>query len=422
MKTSDFDYVLPPDRIAQEPLPERDASRLLVLEGATGAVTHRSFRDLPGLLDPGDLLVLNDTRVFPARLHGRREVTGGRVEALFIRQLQRETHQKLYRELEDAKGGLPTREELWLALTRSGGTLRPGEPIDLADGRVRARIVERRGRDGDVLAVEVVGPHHVHPHVHPQGGEGGSDGSGTADVASLSTLLAHAGHMPVPPYVRRDRAAPPSELDRERYQTTYAREEGAIAAPTAGLHFSERVFEELTARGVRRTFVTLHVGPGTFRPIKSGNVESHVMDAERYLVPPGAAREIDECRERGGRLVAVGPTTVRTLESAAVARAPSDPDAHEGDHGIVSPGPGVATLFMTPGHEFRALRPGRDMVLTNFHMPKGTPLLLACGFAEAISSRSGRPSAGRAEVLSAYAEAIEKGYRFLSYGDAMLIA
>ncbi len=346
MKASDFDYVLPPGRIAQEPLAERDSSRLLHLDRASGAVSHRVFGELASLLRDGDLLVLNDTRVVPARLHGVRERTGGRVEALFI---------------EDLGGGR------WLAFTRSGGKLLEGEVLVLAGGRVRVQLVERRGEEGDVLEVETNIP--------------------------LAEVLEEAGHMPVPPYVRRDRAAPPSALDRERYQTAYARHPGAVAAPTAGLHFTDRVFADLEARGVARAFVTLHVGPGTFRSVKVEDVEAHTMDAERYVVPPQTARAVRECRERGGRVVAVGTTTVRTLESAAL------------EDRTVREGPGVATLFIAPGYEFRV----PDALVTNFHLPRGTPLILTCAFA------------GRERVLAAYEKALGQEYRFLSYGDAMLI-
>ena len=349
MKVSDFDYLLPPERIAQEPLSERDASKLLVLDRATGAVSHRVFSELPSLLDEGDLLILNDTRVVPARLHGLRERTGGRVDALFLREL----------------GDLG--EGRWLAFTKSGGKLLVGEWLKLAAGSVRARIVERRGEEGDVLEIESDRP--------------------------LAEVLDETGRMPVPPYIHRDRDEPPSKLDRERYQTTYARHPGAVAAPTAGLHFTDRVFADLDARGVRRAFVTLHVGPGTFRSVKVEEVEAHTMDSERYTVPPETARAVRECRERGARVVAVGTTTVRTLESAAT------------DGRLVAEGPGIATIFMTPGYEFRVA----DALVTNFHMPRGTPLMLTCAFA------------GREKVLAAYKEALAAGYRFFSYGDAMLV-
>jgi len=346
MKTSDFDYELPPDRIAQEPLPRRDASKLLVLDRATGRVSHRVFRELPTLLEEGDLVVLNDTRVVPARLLGLREATGGKIEVLLLDDLG---------------------EGRWLAFTKSGGKLRVGEWLGLADGRARARIVERRGEEGDVLRIE--------------------------SELTLAEVLDEAGYMPVPPYIHRDRAAPPSPLDRERYQTTYARERGAVAAPTAGLHFTEGVFADLEARGIAVAFVTLHVGVGTFRPVKVDDVEAHTMDAERYTVPPETAAAVRDCRARGGRVVAVGTTSVRTLESAAT----------EGR--LVAAGPGVATLFITPGYEFQV----PDILVTNFHLPRGTPLMLTCAFA------------GRENVFAAYAQALAEGYRFLSYGDAMLV-
>jgi len=346
MKTSDFDYELPPERIAQEPLEERDASRLLVLDRSSGSVAHRAFRELPSLLRQGDLLVLNDTKVVPARLYGRREATGGGVEVLFVERLSGAN---------------------WLALTKSGGSLRPGERLSLAEGRVRARIVERRGQEGDVLEILSQEP--------------------------LERVLDEAGHMPVPPYIRRDGRSPPSALDRLRYQTVYARSPGAVAAPTAGLHFTERVFRELEARGVAREFVTLRVGPGTFRPVKAAELESHRMDPEDFEVPERTAEAIRLCRGRGGRVVAVGTTVVRALESAAA------------EDGTVRPGRGRASIFIVPGHRFRAI----DAMLTNFHLPRGTPLVLVCAFA------------GRERVLAAYREALRAGYRFLSYGDAMLI-
>jgi S-adenosylmethionine:tRNA ribosyltransferase-isomerase len=346
VETSAFEYDLPREAIAQEPLEERDASRLMLLERSTGRVGHHGFRELPSLLSPGDLLVLNDTRVVPARLYGLRVKTGGRVEVLVLEHLEGARYR---------------------ALTKSGGRLAVGERLRLAGGRARARIIERLGPDGDVLEIETAEP--------------------------FRRLLETAGHMPVPPYVRRDPAAPPSELDRRRYQTIYAREEGAIAAPTAGLHFTERVFCDLERRGVETCRVTLHVGPGTFRPVKTDEVEQHSMDAEPYEISPEAAGAIASCRERRGRVVAVGTTAVRALESAA----------REGR--LVREGPGRAEIFITPGYEFGVM----DALVTNFHLPRGTPLLLVSAFA------------GRDRILAAYREALREGYRFLSYGDAMLI-
>ncbi len=359
MKTSEFHYDLPPELIAQEPPPERDSSRLMLLERAAGGVSHHVFRDLPALLEPGDLVVLNDTRVRAARLFGRREETGGRVEVLLLEKLR-----------EDAGA------ERWRAFTRSGGKLRPGEYIKLADGRARARLVERLGEEGDILEIESREP--------------------------LEEIMRTAGYMPVPPYVKRDYDVSPQVdrepdpmtlLDRERYQTTYARVPGAVAAPTAGLHFTERVFSGLDARGIERAFVTLHVGPGTFRPVKTDTIDEHRMDPESYEIPARTAEAIRKTRARGGRIVAVGTTVTRTLEYAA--------EVSSG----VRPGRGEADLFITPGYEFRVV----DVLLTNFHLPRGTPLLLTSALA------------GRDKVLAAYAEAIRRRYRFFSYGDAMLI-
>ena len=371
MKTSDFGYDLPPELIAQEPLPERDSSRLMVLDRATGRVSHRVFRDLPSLLQPGDLVVLNDTRVVPARLFGRREETGGKVEVLLLERCH------------DRPGS-----SQWRAFTKSGGRLRAGECLKLAGGRARAKLVERLGEEGDVLEIESREP--------------------------VEEIMETAGYMPVPPYVKRGRRDPsgsgPDEpdaltlLDRERYQTTYARVPGAVAAPTAGLHFTERVFRALEERGIERAFVTLHVGPGTFRPVKVDTVEEHRMDPESYEIPPSTAEAICEARGRGGRIVAVGTTVTRTLEYSA--RLP----------GGIRPGGGRADIFITPGHEFRAV----DVLLTNFHLPKGTPLLLASAFARAGPEEP--LTAGRDRVLAAYAEAVRERYRFFSYGDAMLIA
>jgi len=346
MKTADFDYTLPAERIAQQPLAVRDASKLLVLDRADGSVRHHTFRDLPDFLGPGDLLVINDTRVIPARTFGVREKTGGRVEVLFLE----ETTPNRYR-----------------ALTHSGGKLKVGERINIADGTVRVTLAERHGEYGDVVDV--------------------------ASERPLREVLEEIGHMPVPPYIHRPRGGAPNDLDRERYQTVYARERGAVAAPTAGLHFTDEVFAALDARGVARTSVTLHVGLGTFKPVKAERVEDHVMDAEHYEIPDGAARAIAECRARDGRVVAVGTTAVRTLESAA-----------RDDRTVVAKRD-EARIFITPGFAFRVV----DAMVTNFHQPRGTPLMLVSAFA------------GRESIAHAYREALAREYRFLSYGDSMLI-
>ena len=394
MKTSDFDYRLPPGLIAQEPLAERDSSRLMVLERASGKVSHHVFGDLPELLRPGDLVILNDTRVIPARLFGWREETGGKVEVLLVERLEQK------REREGGGGvssGHEGATERWRALTKSGGKLRPGEYLKLAGGRAPARGGERGGG----------GPGEPGEGIHARGSAGPRE-----------RVMDAAGYMPVPPYVKRDHAQtdygasvpeglepdPMKLLDRERYQTTYARVPGAVAAPTAGLHFTERIFRGLAERGIERAFVTLHVGPGTFRPVKTETIEEHRMQPERYEIPRRTAAAVERAHARDNRVVAVGTTVTRTLEHAA------------GLAGGIRPGRGRADVFITPGYEFKAV----DVLLTNFHLPKATPLLLTCAFA-----RSGRPEdaplPGRDRVLAAYAEAIRERYRFFSYGDAMLI-
>jgi S-adenosylmethionine:tRNA ribosyltransferase-isomerase len=342
LRTDDFDYDLPPELIAQEPLAERDASRLLALDRTTGAVGHHLFRDLPALLRSGDLLVVNRSRVRPARLLGTRP-GGGEAELLLVR---------------DLGGGD------WEALVRPGRRLRAG---------LRVQV-------GDTLEVEMVGDpladgrRHVRLHARA--------GDAAGEVERL-------GHVPLPPYIRReDRPA-----DRQRYQTVYAREPGSVAAPTAGLHFTEELLTGLRERGIDRAEVVLHVGPGTFRPVQADDVRDHTVPAEPYLVPEGTPDQIARARARGGRVVAVGTTTTRVLETAV----------NEG--GRMAVGEGETDLVIVPGHRFRAV----DVLLTNFHLPRSSLLLLVAAFA------------GRERVLEAYAEAVRRRYRFYSYGDAMLV-
>lgn len=337
MLTRDFDFHLPDHCIAQEP-PERGTSRLLVL-AATDRQRHRAIGDLPELLQAGDLLVLNDTRVLPARLFGIRRSTGGRMEALLAERLE------------------PRR---WEALLRPGKRARPGTVIDFADGF--SAEVESKGDDGRFRLIF---------------------------SAAVEPQLETHGHMPLPPYIKR----PDNAADRARYQTVYARRPGAIAAPTAGLHFTAPLLAELAARGIERTHVTLHVGLGTFKPVTATLVHEHEMDGERYEISVEATEAIRHTRESGGRVVAVGTTVVRTLESAAR------------ETGQVVAGSGRTELFITPGFQFRAV----DLLLTNFHLPRSTLLMLVCALA------------GRDPVLEAYHEAIREGYRFYSYGDAMLL-
>jgi S-adenosylmethionine:tRNA ribosyltransferase-isomerase len=340
---SDFDYDLPADRIAQEPAP-RGESRLLVLDRADrrGPERHRTVRDLPVLLRPGDLLVVNDTRVIPARLFGRRAgagAMGGRIELLLV-----ERH--------------GPRE--WEALARPGRRARPGTVLEFETGLT-----------AEVLAKEEDGRHRVRF----------SD--------EVEPYLERIGHIPLPPYVKR----PDTAADRAAYQTVYARHPGAIAAPTAGLHFSEPLLADLRQAGIELAAVTLHVGIGTFKPVTAELVHEHRMDREPYAVPEETAQALQAARARGGRVVAVGTTVVRTLEAAALAGG-----------GTVAAGAGSTDLFIVPGFRFQVV----DALLTNFHLPRSTLLLLVAAFA------------GRERVLAAYQEAIAEGYRFYSYGDAML--
>jgi S-adenosylmethionine:tRNA ribosyltransferase-isomerase len=335
--TSDFDFELPPDRIAQHPAP-RGASRLLALD-REGADRHRHVSDLPDLLRRGDLVVINDTRVIPARLFGRRP-GGGQIEILLT-----------------GKAG----DRDWDALVKPGRRARPGTVIHLEAG-LTAEILEK----------EETGRHRlrfsepIEPH------------------------LERLGHMPLPPYIQREDDAE----DKERYQTVWAQNPGAIAAPTAGLHFTQEILDRLPTAGIDIAKVTLHVGLGTFKPVTAERLEDHRMESERWELSEATAEAIRETRARGGRVVAIGTTVVRTLESAALA----------GD-GEVRAGRGATELFITPGFPFQVV----DVLLTNFHLPKSTLLMLVSAFA------------GKDRVLAAYEEAIRESYRFYSYGDAMLL-
>ena len=350
MLTSDFDYRLPPELIAQVPPKERGTSRMMVVRRDSDVFEHRHVGDLPQYLDPKDLMVFNDTRVFSARAFGRWEDTPGRVEVLFVE-----------------PSGL--RPGAWTALCHSSRPMRPGRTMLLADGEIRATVLAKSERDGHVdLAVE-------------------HDGD-------FFEILDRTGVPPVPPYIRRGPGDPRVGLDRERYQTVYARETGAVAAPTAGLHFSEELLGRIDAMGVARAFVTLHVGPGTFRPVKAERVEDHVMDSERYEIPERTAEAVAAVRARGGRLLAVGSTSVRTLETSAAAHG-----------GAVVAEKARSSIFIRPPYRFLAV----DAMLTNFHLPQSTLLMMVSALA------------GRERILAAYEEAIRERYRFYSYGDCMLI-
>ena len=355
MNVSDFDFVLPEALIAQEAA-ERGRSRLLVLRRDSGVIEHAMFADLERFLRPGDLLVLNDTRVFPARLLGRRDPSGGDLECLLMGRP---------RPVGEAEPGA----EEWDALVHPGQKLKPG-----------ARMVfggEGAVLHGEVLARRFQGRRTVRLW--------------TTDPGGVTAVIDRIGHIPLPPYIRRaDRPA-----DRERYQTVYAAERGSIAAPTAGLHFTPEQLAALRAAGVEQTAVTLHVGYGTFKPVRVERVEDHEVDPEFYAVSDAAALALARARREGRRIVAVGTTTVRVLESLDLS-----PD------GGVRPGRGDTRLFIRPGHEFRLV----TALVTNFHLPKSSLLMLVAAFA------------GRERLLAAYREAVERGYRFYSYGDAMLIA
>lgn len=357
MKPEDFDFELPAGQIAQRPAPSREGSRLFCLHRTNGAFEHRTFSELPERLRRGDLLVLNDTRVVPARLLGRKVGTGGRAELLLV-------HPSAPVPTPEALASAPA-SVAWICLGQASKPLRPGTRLAF-EGGLTAEIAGERG--GGEYVVQFA-----------------SEGT-----EPLSALLERVGRVPLPPYIERE----PSAEDAARYQTVYARVPGSVAAPTAGLHFTESLFAELEARGIERTYLTLEVGPGTFLPVREGSLDAHVMHAERYHVPEETARRVTQARAEGRRIVAVGTTSVRTLEAAWNA-----------EQKRLSPGPGETALFIRPGHVFGAV----DGMITNFHLPRSTLLMLVSAFA------------GRERVLAAYREAVERGYRFFSYGDAMWI-
>ncbi len=349
MRLEEFDYRLPEERVAQEPCARRDGSRLMVLERAGDGIVETTFMRIGDHLNPGDLLVLNDTRVFPARLNARK-ATGGRVELLLVGREPGDPSGGTWRCLASTTRGLKSGARLKVAAGFEAEFLGAAE-----GGRVRVRLV---AADGDA-----------------------------------DTAVRRHGSAPLPPYIRRGDPDPRAAFDRERYQTVYAREEGAIAAPTAGLHFTEDILDSLRGRGVATATLTLHVGPGTFQPVRATDIEDHRLEPEAFRMPEETSRAIADCRARGGRVVAVGTTVVRVLEDRAR------------DDGRVEPGEGTCGAYITPGHRFRVV----DALLTNFHLPRTSLLILVSAFA------------GRERVLAAYRRAIENGYRFYSYGDAMLI-
>ena len=360
-----FDFDLPPDLIAQEPPRDRGGSRLLHLDRRTGAVNHTHIAALPDLLRAGDLVVVNDTRVFPARLIGRRVPSGGAVECLLIGRLpDGHADDSLQSRLAPAASPAPER---WEALMHPGQKLKPGTRV-VFDGihAIHAEILEQRFFGRRVVRLW------------------------TVDGSTVDEAVDAIGHMPLPPYIKRD----DRPTDRDRYQTVFAQARGSIAAPTAGLHFTPAIVDALQRRGIAMTAVTLHVGYGTFQPVRVERVEDHRVEAERYEISAAAADAITRARDERRRIIAVGTTTTRTLEHLA--------RVHDG---AIAGGRGVTDLFIYPGFEFRIV----NGLLTNFHLPKSSLLMLVAAFA------------GLDRVRSAYDAAVAERYRFYSYGDAMLI-
>ncbi len=339
MTVADFDYFLPEELIAQTPLANRPSSRLLVLDKETGAVEHRTFRDILDYLNPGDCLVLNDTKVLPARLLGTNP-TGAAIEFLLLSQIE---------------------GDVWEIIVRPGKKCTPGKVISFGEGKLTGEILEVLENGNRLVKFTYDG--------------------------IFNEVLDSLGEMPLPPYIHEKLA------DRDRYQTVYARHDGSAAAPTAGLHFNEEFLEEIKSKGVKLAFVTLHVGLGTFRPVKAEKITDHEMHKERYIVTGETAETINSTKKQGGKVVCVGTTSTRVLESIA------------DENGFISACSGETGIFIYPGYKFRCL----DSLITNFHLPKSTLIMLVSALA------------GRENVLAAYNQAVEEKYRFFSFGDAMFI-
>ncbi len=340
LKKSDFYFDLPPELIAQDPLEDRSSSRLLVLDKGTGGMSHHVFREIVDYLQPGDCLVLNNTKVIPARLLGVREETGAHVEVLLLKRRE---------------------NDVWETLVKPGKKCRPGARLVFGEGLLRAEVLDTVEEGNRLIRFAYEG--------------------------IWEEVLDRLGEMPLPPYITH------KLRDKDRYQTVYAKYEGSAAAPTAGLHFTRELLDRIEEKGVQTAYVTLHVGLGTFRPVKEDNILDHHMHSEYYQVSKDAADKINSAKQRGGRVICVGTTSCRTVESAA----------DEG--GMVQPGSGSTEIFIYPGYRFKVL----DALITNFHLPESTLVMLVCALA------------GRENVLGAYEEAIRERYRFFSFGDAMFI-
>lgn len=339
MKTKDFDYPLPERLIAQDPLEDRAGSRLMVLKKETGEVSHRAFRDMKEYLKPEDCLVLNNTKVIPARLIGEKEGTGAKIELLLLKRKE---------------------DNVWETLVKPGKKARPGTKLQFGGGILKGEILEMAEEGNRLVQFSYQG--------------------------IFEEILDALGQMPLPPYITHQLK------DKNRYQTVYARHQGSAAAPTAGLHFTKELLGEIEEMGTAIAYVTLHVGLGTFRPVKAEDVDSHHMHSEFYSIEPKEAEKINRAKEAGGRIICVGTTSCRTVESAA-------------ENGRVKAGSGNTEIFIYPGYQFRIL----DALITNFHLPQSTLLMLVSALA------------GREHVLTAYKEAVDQEYRFFSFGDAMLI-
>lgn len=340
MTTKDFYYDLPPELIAQTPLTDRSASRLLVLNKGSGEISHEHFYDITAHLKPGDCLVMNNTRVIPARLYGCKEGTGGKIEFLLLKRLELDK---------------------WEVILRPGKKAKSGSRFEFGGGLLRAEVLEVIEDGNRIVRFEYDGV--------------------------WEEILDKLGEMPLPPYIKEKLS------DKERYQTVYSKIEGSAAAPTAGLHFTKELLKKIENMGVETAYLTLHVGLGTFRPVSVDNVEEHIMHSEFYQVSPETAEKINRTRERGGRIIAVGTTSVRTLETVA------------DDDGRMRAASGETSIFIYPGYKFKAV----DALITNFHLPESTLVMLVSAFA------------GKENIFKAYNTAVREKYRFFSFGDAMLI-